>query len=105
MLCHGGGRWSPYVFLLPEGLRWDERNLRRGVVSLFRKGGDSVCELSRSAAYVYLVAYRARTPPKYIQEQAGHSSIQVTMVTYGHLFQIGIEAGRVSYMMRQKRLI
>ena len=24
--------------------------------------------------------------PKYIQEQAGHSSIQVTMDTYGHLF-------------------
>jgi integrase len=23
---------------------------------------------------------------KYIQEQAGHSSIQVTMDTYGHLF-------------------
>jgi hypothetical protein len=32
---------------------------------------------------------------KYIQEQAGHS-IQVTMVTYGHLFRIGIEAGRIS---------
>jgi len=24
--------------------------------------------------------------PKYIQDQAGHSSIQVTMDTYGHLF-------------------
>lgn len=24
--------------------------------------------------------------PKYIQEQAGHSSVQVTMDTYGHLF-------------------
>jgi len=24
--------------------------------------------------------------PKYIQEQAGHSGIQVTMDTYGHLF-------------------
>ena len=26
---------------------------------------------------------------KYIQEQAGHSSIQVTMDTYGHLFPSG----------------
>ena len=28
----------------------------------------------------------AGAPAKYIQEQAGHGSIQVTMDTYGHLF-------------------
>ena len=33
--------------------------------------------------------YNYRGQVKYIQEQAGHGSIQVTMDTYGHLFPSG----------------
>ena len=77
---------EPSVFLSPEGKRWDERNLRR---SWYRCLGKAQLRLIRfhdlRHTFVSLLIEQG-AHPKYIQEQAGHSSIQVTMDTYGHLF-------------------
>lgn len=34
-----GEELGPWVFLSPEGLRWDERNLRRAFYRCLEKGG------------------------------------------------------------------
>ena len=77
---------APWVFLSPEGVRWDDGNLRRGWYRCLeqaeiRKG----CFHDLRHTFVSLLV-KQRAHPKYTQEQAGHSSIQVTMETYGHLF-------------------
>jgi integrase len=81
-----GKPMEPYVFLSPEGVRWDERNLRRGWYrSLAKAGIRSVRFHDLRHTFISLLIEQG-AHPKYIQEQAGHSSIQVTMDTYGHLF-------------------
>jgi len=74
------------VFLSPERKRWDERNLRR---SWYRCLGKAQLRQIRfhdlRHTFVSLLIEQG-AHPKYIQEQAGHSSIQVTMDTYGHLY-------------------
>ena len=81
------GEESPSpVFLTSEGKRWDERNIRRSWYRCLKKA-----ELRRVRfhdlrhTFISLLIEQG-AHPKYIQEQAGHSSIQVTMDTYGHLF-------------------
>jgi integrase len=76
----------PWVFLSPEGKRWDDRNLRRSWYRCLE-----VAEIREVRfhdlrhTYISLLIEQG-AHPKYIQEQAGHSSIQVTMDIYGHLF-------------------
>jgi integrase len=81
-----GKPMEPYVFVSPEGLRWDERNLRRGWYRCLEKAEiRSVRFHDLRHTFISLLIEQG-AHPKYIQEQAGHSSIQVTMDTYGHLF-------------------
>ena len=76
-------RW---VFLSPKGQRWDDRNLRRTWYECLEKAEIRHVRFHdlRHTYVSHLIQKGAH--PKYIQEQAGHSSIQVTMDTYGHLF-------------------
>ncbi len=80
---------SPWVFLSPEGERWDDRNLRRGWYRLLE-----VAEIRQVRFHDLRHTYASHlceqgAPPKYVQEQLGHSSIQVTMDIYSHLFPSG----------------
>jgi hypothetical protein len=81
-----GSKMSPWVFLSTKGHRWDERNLRRSWYHcLDRSGIRKVRFHDLRHTFVSLLIQKGANP-KYIQEQAGHSGIQVTMDTYGHLF-------------------
>jgi integrase len=77
------------VFLSPEGIRWDERNLRRGWYRLLAQAWPRRVRFHDLRHTWVSLLIQKGAHPKYIQEQAGHSSIQVTMDTYGHLFPSG----------------
>ncbi len=78
-----------WVFLSPEGIRWDERNLRRGWYRLLSQAGIRRVRFHDLRHTWVSLLIQKGAHAKYIQEQAGHSSIQVTMDTYGHLFPSG----------------
>jgi integrase len=81
-----GKNMEPWVFLSPEGKLWDDRNLRRGWYRCLEKAEIRKVRFhDLRHTYVSLLIEQG-AHPKYIQEQAGHGSIQVTMDTYGHLF-------------------
>lgn len=75
---------EPWAFLAPEGKRWDERNFRRSWYRCLEKAEIRKVRFHdlRHSDVSLLIEQGAH--PKYIQEQGGHSSIQVTMDTYGH---------------------
>jgi integrase len=74
------------VFLSPAGCLWDDRNLRRGYYRCLEVAGIRQVRFhDLRHTYASLLIEQGATP-KYIQEQMGHSSIQVTMDVYGHLF-------------------
>ena len=81
------GKPSPdWVFLSPLGCRWDERNLRRAFYKVLE-----AAKLRRVRFHDLRHTYaslliQTTAPAKYIQEQLGHASIQVTMDVYGHLY-------------------
>ncbi len=80
---------EPWVYLSPEGQRWDDRNLRRAFYRCLEKAGIREVRFhDLRHTYASLMA-EAGAPPKYVQEQLGHSSIQVTMDIYLHLFPGG----------------
>jgi integrase len=80
---------SPWVFLSPQGQRWDERNLRRSFYRCLDKAGIRQVRFhDLRHTYASLMA-EAGAPPKYVQKQLGHSSFQVTMDVYSHLFPDG----------------
>ena len=81
-----GEELRPEVFLSPEGLRWDARNLRRGWYRILEHTGIREVRFHDLRHTFISLLIEQGAHPKYIQEQAGHSSIQVTMDTYGHLF-------------------
>ena len=84
-MAHGKNQ-EPWVFLSPEGKLWDERNLRRGWYRCLEKSEIRKVRFhDLRHTYVSLLIDQG-AHPKYIQEQVGHSGIQVTMDTYGHLF-------------------
>lgn len=84
-----GKELSPWIFLSPEGERWDERNLRRGFYRCLDKAGlRQVRFHDLRHTYASLMA-AIGAPPKYVQKQLGHSSFQVTMDIYSHLFPEG----------------
>lgn len=77
------------VFLAPGGEPWDESNLRRTWRRcLDRAGMRKVRFHDLRHTYASLLG-AAGAPPKYVQTQLGHSSIQVTMDIYSHLFPEG----------------
>jgi len=78
-----------WVFLSPEGQRWDDRNLRRAFYRCLEAAEIREVRFhDLRHTYASLMA-QAGAPPKYVQEQLGHSSIQVTMDIYSHLFPGG----------------
>ncbi len=77
---------QPFVFLSPEGKRWDDRNLRRAWYRCLEKAEIRTVRFHDLRHTFVSLLIQQGAHPKYIQEQAGHSSIQVTMDTYGHLF-------------------
>jgi integrase len=87
VLVQGQGlRSDTPVFRSPLGFRWDERNLERlWSVCLKETGIRQIRFHDLRHTYASLLIEQG-AHPKYIQEQMGHSSIQVTMDTYGHLF-------------------
>ena len=87
-MAHGNAM-SEWVFLSPEGNRWDERNLRRGWYRLLSQAGIRRVRFHDLRHTWVSLLIQTGAHAKYIQEQAGHSSIQVTMDTYGHLFPSG----------------
>ena len=84
-----GKPMSEWVFVTPSGTPWDASNLRRAFKKLLGNAGvRNVRFHDLRHTYASLMAQQG-TPPKYLQEQMGHSSIQVTMDTYAHLFPTG----------------
>ncbi len=75
-----------WVFLSPMGFRWDARNLRRCWERCLESSGLRHVRFHdlRHTYASHLIDLDVHA--KYIQEQLGHSSIQVTMDIYGHLF-------------------
>ena len=72
-----------------QDTRWDDSNLRHAFIKLLRSAGIRRVRFhDLRHTYVSLMAQQG-SPPKYIQEQCGHSSIQVTMDIYAHLFPSG----------------
>jgi integrase len=78
-----------WVFVTPSWTRWDDSNLRSAFRQLLT---DAEIRHVRfhdlRHTYASLMA-EAGAPPKYVQDQLGHSSIQVTMDIYSHLFPGG----------------
>src|SRR5687768_8191026 len=86
---NAGEEVSEWVFLSPQGVRWDERNLRRTFYRCLDKAGIRKVRFhDLRHTYASLMA-EAGAPPKYVQKQLGHSSFQVTMDIYSHLFPDG----------------
>lgn len=81
-----GAELPPWVFLSPERQRWDARNLRRGWYRCLEKAGMRAVRFHDLRHTFVSLLIQQGAHPKYIHEQAGHSSSQVTMDTYGHLF-------------------
>lgn len=84
-----GNRAPEWVFVTPSRTRYDDSNLRLSFNHvLMRAGIRRVRFHDLRHTYASLMA-EAGAPPKYVQEQLGHSSIQVTMDVYSHLFPSG----------------
>ncbi len=84
-----GQELLPWVFLSPEGCLWDERNLRRGYYRCLEAAEIRQVRFHDLRHSFASLLIEQGAHPKYIQEQMGHSSIQVTMDVYGHLFPSG----------------
>jgi len=80
---------EPWVFLSPEGKPWDERNLRRAWYRCLEKAEIRRVRFHDLRHTYASLSLAAGAQPKQIQEQLGHSSIQVTMDIYSHLFSNG----------------
>jgi integrase len=76
-----------HVFVRPDGALIDPDNLRNRVWAPAVKaaGLRHVTQHSLRHTYASLLIAQGENP-KYISEQLGHASIQITMDRYGHLF-------------------
>ncbi len=75
-----------WVFLSPLGCRWDERNLRRTFYKVLEQAKLRRVRFHDLRHTYASLLIQTTAPAKYIQEQLGHASIQVTMDVYGHLY-------------------
>ena len=75
-----------WVFLSPKGYRLDGRNLGTVWAKCLKLAGIRQIRFHDLRHTFASLLIEQGAHPKYIQEQMGHSSIQVTMDTYGHLF-------------------
>ncbi len=74
------------AFQTPSGTRLDESNLRQAFDRCLKQARIRQVRFhDLRHSYASLLIQKG-AHPKYIQEQMGHSSIQVTMDIYGHLF-------------------
>ena len=81
-----GGELASRAFLAKGG-RWDDRHLRRVWVKCL-EGAELRQIRFHDLRHIYASELAAQgAPPKYVQSQPGHSSIQVTMDIYSHLFE------------------
>ena len=98
-----GQEVQPYAFVSPDGKRWDERNLRRAWYRCLEKAEVRCLRFHslRHTSISLLIEQGAHQ--KYIQEQAGHSSIQVTMNTSDICSLIEIKAGPIHWATNQER--
>jgi integrase len=76
---------NPLV-MAPPPPQLDDRNLRRAWYRCLEKAEIRTVRFHDLRHTFVSLLIQQGAHPKYIQEQAGHSSIQVTMDTYGHLF-------------------
>lgn len=60
--------------------------VKRRFKPLFEKAGVEVCNFHALRHFAVSLWIEAQLPPKTIQTYAGHSSLQVTMDRYGHMF-------------------
>jgi integrase len=74
-----------YVFSHPDGLPYDPSTVSHAFNAVIRKAGLPPMPLHglRHSHFTYLL--QAGIHPKIVQERAGHSSIRVTLDTYGHV--------------------
>ncbi len=81
-----GQEMSEWVFLSPQGRRWDDAQLKRAWRRCLAASGLRQIRFHdlRHTFASPLIEQGAHS--KYIQEQLGHGSIQMTMDIYGHLF-------------------
>ena len=77
----------PWIFLSPKGQRWDNRNLRRTWARCLDASGIRQVRFHDLRHTFASTLAQQGTPPKYVQSQLGHSSIQITMDVYSHLFE------------------
>jgi integrase len=78
---------SPWIFLAKGGKRWDDRYLRRAWVKCLEAAEVRHVRF-HDLRHTYASELAAQgAPPKYVQLQLGHSSIQVTMDIYSHFFE------------------
>jgi integrase len=78
---------TTWVFLSPTGKRWDDRHLRRAWSRCLNASGLRQIRFhDLRHTYASELAEQG-APPKYVQSQLGHSSIQVTMDVYSHFFE------------------
>ena len=75
-----------WAFQTPSGTRWDESYLRKAFHRCLKQAGIRQVRFHDLRHTYASQLIRKGAHPKYIQEQMGHSSIQVTLDIYGHLF-------------------
>lgn len=82
----GGRAGSRFIFPAPRGGRWDKRNFNRAFASVVKAAGESITfhDLRHSFASLMIAS---ECHPKMLQTLLGHKSIQITMDTYGHLYE------------------
>ena len=77
---------APWVFLSHTGNRWADQTLRRAFKDSLTKAEIRQVRFHDLRHSFASLLIQQGANPKYVQEQLGHGSIQVTMDIYGHLF-------------------
>ncbi len=77
---------SPWVFLSHTGNRWADQTLRRAFKDCLTRAEIRQVRFHDLRHTFASLLIQQGANPKYVQQQLGHGSIQVTMDIYGHLF-------------------